>query len=77
MKDLCETKRNKRRNVTFDLEESLHAESVLKRGESLVKVCQPSDLLKTVSKIKKEKRQIKSLFRVKLTDMMSIMRAAE
>ena len=60
------------------MEESLHAESAPKRRESLIKVCQPSDFLKTVNKIKKEKRQIKSLFSVKLTDViMSIMRAAE
>ena len=47
------------------MEESLHAESALKGKESLVKVCHLCDLLKTV-KIKKEKRQIKSGFRVKL-----------
>lgn len=36
MNDLCETKCNKE-DITFDLDESLHAESVLKRRESLVK----------------------------------------
>lgn len=44
-------------DLTFDLEESLHAESVLKRRESLVNVCQPHGWLKTVNKIEKEKRQ--------------------
>lgn len=44
-------------DVTFDLEESLHAESVLKRRESLVKVHQLSDSLKTVNKTHKENRQ--------------------
>lgn len=43
-------------DITFDLEESLHAESVLKRRESLVKVHQLSDSLKTVN-INKENRQ--------------------
>lgn len=42
-------------DITFDLEESLHAESVLKRKESLVTNHHPPDIHKTVYERKREK----------------------
>lgn len=88
MKDQRAFKRQKNRNenflrkkmklacITFDLKESLHAESVLKREKSLVTNHQPPATFRKQSTRERERRQIERLLRVKLTDMMSTMRAA-
>lgn len=59
-------------DITFDLEESLHAESVINRGKSLEKVSKIFDLLRV--NIMKRKGSF-VLFRLKVAQMS--MKAAE
>lgn len=58
-------------DITFDLEESLHAESVINRGKSLEKVSKIFDLLR----VNMKRKGSFVLFRLKVAQMS--MKAAE